>query len=81
MTTTTTSTAIDTGKSVITGSPQYGWVCPLCGAVMSPLTTTCVNNHSNMYFPYWWERPYWWEGPYYYQTTCGNTSAASKPNT
>lgn len=27
--------------------PQYGWQCPICGAVMSPWTTSCINSHSN----------------------------------
>lgn len=29
-----------------TGSLMYGWVCPVCGAALSPFTTVC--NHGKL---------------------------------
>lgn len=43
--------------------PTQGWKCPVCGAVMSPHTTSCINCSGN-YIPYY---PYYPFYPYYPQ--------------
>lgn len=63
------STTATPGNSYTITAPspvqiQYGWKCPVCGAVMSPITTTCVNCHGNGVYPYvypypWTIQPNW----------------------
>ena len=40
-------------------TPQQGWQCPVCGAVMSPWTSVCVRcNGYGGYTPTWKFNPY-----------------------
>jgi hypothetical protein len=42
-----------------TPTPQQGWQCPVCGAVMSPWTSVCVRcNGFGGYNPTWKFNPY-----------------------
>ena len=41
---------------------QYGWKCPICGAVMSPWMSTCINCRGNQQYPYIYQE---WQNPYY----------------
>lgn len=34
-------------KDMKSTTPQQGWQCPVCGAVMSPWSSVCINCHGN----------------------------------
>lgn len=63
-TTTGTGTAKDDLQSLINKAirpitPQQGWQCPVCGAVMSPWSSVCVNCHGNWNYNVTWKfNPY-----------------------
>lgn len=42
--------------------PLQGWQCPVCGAVMSPLTLSCINCKGHL--PYYPSYPQWPSTPY-----------------
>ena len=42
-----------TAKENPSNYTSYGWVCPKCGAVMSPWASYCINCHGNTFMqPY-----------------------------
>lgn len=51
-------------------SPQQGWQCPICGAVMSPWTSVCINCHGNWNYGVTWKY-----NPY--EVTCKTKSDSS----
>lgn len=77
--TSTQTTAMPT-SSITISSKQYGWICPICGAVMGPLERTCINRHDT-----WQRSPYydhWYPCyPYWYNVTCGPDSATTSAHT
>lgn len=84
METTTTTTTIPIGQSCSSPQVQYGWKCPICGAVMAPWQNSCVNCYGNQKltigdYPHgWWDTKPTWD---YTQVTCDGTNiATSKDN-
>lgn len=67
----TQTTAIPTPTVPVTDSLRstaaQGWQCPVCGAVMSPWTSVCVNCHGN------WHKVTFDK----YQVTCTGSDQAS----
>ena len=57
-------------------SPQQGWQCPVCGAVMSPWTSTCINCHGNWNYSVTWKY-----NPYEVTCKTGSDSNSYKSNT
>lgn len=51
-------------------NPQQGWQCPVCGAVMSPWTSVCINCHGNWNYGITWKY-----NPY--EVTCKTKSDSS----
>ena len=51
--------SIDLNKYIKPITPQQGWQCPVCGAVMSPWTSGCIRCNGNWgYTPTWKFNPY-----------------------
>ena len=51
--------SIDLNKYIKPITPQQGWQCPVCGAVMSPWTSGCIRcNGTWGYTPTWKFNPY-----------------------
>ena len=62
MGTTTTTTTVPIGQSCSSPQIQYGWKCPICGAVMAPWQSVCINCSGinkpyvgiGDFYPTWW---------------------------
>lgn len=73
---TKTSTQTTAASSTTISSKQYGWICPICGAVMGPLERTCINRHDTWQRPPYYDPWYPWY-PYWYHVTCGPDSVTT----
>ena len=64
-------------KNNYTSAVQYGWKCPVCGAVMAPWQNACVNCPGKTTTTINYEPIPWWANPYYkWNITC-NTQTGS----
>ena len=77
---TSTQTTAAPASSTTISSKQYGWICPVCGAVMGPLERTCINRHDT------WQRPPYYDPwypyyPYWYHVTCGPDGVTTSAGT
>lgn len=77
---TSTQTTAAPASSTTISSKQYGWICPICGAVMGPLERTCINRHDTWQRPPYYDPWYPWY-PYWYQVTCGSDSVTTSAGT
>lgn len=57
-TSTTTSTPIQTQDTELPNGAMMGWICPKCGAVMSPFQSYCVKCSGNWEFTWSTGAPY-----------------------
>ena len=74
---TSTQTTATPASSTTISSKQYGWICPICGAVMGPLERTCINRHDAWQYPPYWNPWY----PYWYHVTCEPDSVTTSAYT
>ena len=74
---TSTQTTAAPASSTTISSKQYGWICPICGAVMGPLERTCINRHDTWQGPPPYYDPWYRWYPYWYHVTCGPDSVTT----
>lgn len=73
MTSNSTTTTSSTSYTINNPAIQYGWKCPVCGAVMAPWQNSCVNCSKKDYTPPHidYEPVPWWANPqFHWDITC-----------
>lgn len=77
---TSTQTTAAPASSTTISSKQYGWICPICGAVMSPTEKTCINRHDIWQCPPPYCNPWYRWYPYWYYNSDSITTSSTSIN-